>query len=55
MLNVYTMSVNSSLPVLVWLHGGGLASGEGGMYGPYFLIGRSNNIVEISITTTCSY
>ena len=54
MLNVYTMSVNSSLPVLVWLHGGGLASGEGGMYGPYFLIGRPTTSWRFNITT-CGY
>ena len=51
-VNVYTSVLESSddieyLPVLVWFHGGGLASGEGGMYNPNFLI--EYNVVVVTV------
>ena len=49
-VNVYTAQADSSesVPVLVWFHGGGLASGEGGMYSPHFLIDYGLVIVTVN-------
>ena len=52
-VNVYTTILETSedidyLPVLVWFHGGGLASGEGGMYGADFLIEYDLVIVTVN-------
>ncbi|XP_065344089.1 esterase FE4-like [Cloeon dipterum] len=51
-LNVYTpkLEAGESLPVMVWIHGGGFSSGSGGteMYGPELLLDRGIVLVSIN-------
>ncbi|XP_041976379.1 para-nitrobenzyl esterase-like isoform X2 [Aricia agestis] len=48
-LNVYTPSLESKLPVMVYFHGGGFLSGSGNsdMYGPRFLL--QNNVILVTV------
>lgn len=48
-LNVYTQSLETTYPVMVWIHSGGFVSGSGNesYYGPDYLIDK--NIVLVTI------
>lgn len=48
-LNIFTPAVNSSLPVIVFLHGGGFGTGSGSpsFYGPQYLV--SHDVIVVTI------
>ena len=51
-LNVYTPNVKGSLPVMVWIHGGGWSLGSGNfetdVYGPHYILDRDVVLVTIN-------
>ncbi|MGA9529161.1 MAG: carboxylesterase family protein [Terriglobales bacterium] len=53
-LNVFTpLSGGSNLPVMVWIHGGGLISGSSTPYDPYWLV--KNGVIVVSLNYRLGY
>ena len=47
-LNVYTPALDEKLPVMVWIHGGGLMSGAGSIYPPQAIV-KTGDVIVVTI------
>merc|ERR1711959_513573 len=47
-LNVYAPTMDKKLPVMVWIHGGGLMSGAGSMY-PGEVLAKAGDVIVVTI------
>jgi len=47
-LNVYTPSLDEKLPVMVWIHGGGLMHGAGSTYPPQAIV-KTGDVIVVTI------
>jgi len=47
-LNVYAPTIDTKLPVMAWIHGGGLMSGAGSMY-PGEVLAKAGDVIVVTI------
>ena len=47
-LNVYAPTIDTKLPVMTWIHGGGLMSGAGSMY-PGEVLAKAGDVIVVTI------